>query len=112
MKVLVCGGRDFNNKELLWQFLDRFHGISVIVHGASRGADRLAGEWAVFHSIPAQVFPAEWDRYGKSAGPIRNQQMIDRANPDTVIAFPGGRGTADMISRAKKAKIRVIEVEE
>ena len=54
------------------------------------------------------VFPAEWDKYGVSAGPIRNQKMIDEGKPDLVFAFPGGRGTTDMIRRAAVAGIRVV----
>jgi len=54
---------------------------------------------------------AKWSKHGRAAGPIRNQEMIDECKPDLVVAFPGGRGTADMVRRAKAAGIRVIEVQ-
>jgi hypothetical protein len=57
------------------------------------------------------AFPADWKRHGKSAGPLRNQEMLDAA-PDLVIAFPGGRGTADMVRRAKSVNVKVIEIAE
>jgi hypothetical protein len=56
------------------------------------------------------MFPAQWDRYGEAAGPIRNAWMLEFGKPDLVVAFPGGRGTADMISKARKAGIEVCEV--
>jgi acyl-CoA synthetase (NDP forming) len=55
-------------------------------------------------------FPANWKKHGKSAGPIRNQLMLDVGKPDLVIAFPGGSGTADMIRRARKAGVPVKEI--
>ena len=47
----------------------------------------------------------DWKKYGKKAGPLRNQQMLEEGKPDLVVAFPGGNGTADMVRRAKKANI-------
>lgn len=69
----------------------------------------MARCYAADHGISAEGFPADWRKYGKSAGPLRNQQMIDEGKPDLVVAFPGGTGTADMVRRAKAAGIRVIE---
>jgi hypothetical protein len=74
------------------------------------GADSLAHEAARDQGRRCEVFHADWERHGKAAGPIRNQAMID-AGADLVIAFPGGRGTADLIRRARKAGIPVREVE-
>jgi ABC-type Fe3+-hydroxamate transport system substrate-binding protein len=70
----------------------------------------LAGAWARTHSIPNYKFPADWIKYGKSAGPKRNMEMILSAKPDLVVAFPGSKGTADMISKAKAAGIEVLEI--
>jgi predicted Rossmann-fold nucleotide-binding protein len=56
------------------------------------------------------IFPANWPKHGKGAGFIRNQQMLNEGKPDLMIAFPGGKGTADMIEKAIKAGIKVIEV--
>jgi hypothetical protein len=114
MKLLVCGGRDFKNWTYLKEYLDGFHfkqPISEIIHGAAPGADSLAGNWALLNHIPVRRFAAQWDRFGKHAGPIRNQQMLNEAQPDVVIAFPGGPGTANMKFLARKSNILVIDVE-
>lgn len=110
MRVLVCGGRDFNDwdslaEELTYMLGD--HDISAIIHGGARGADKLAGEFAAAAGIQEIVFQADWKTNGRSAGPIRNQRMLDEAKPDLVLAFPGGRGTADMVSRAETAGVKV-----
>ncbi len=110
-QVLVCGGRKFKDKETLFTVLNSIK-ISKVIHGGAKGADSLAKEWAETHDIPQVGIPADWERYGKSAGPIRNQQMLDIYKPDLVIAFPGGRGTADMIKRAREANVIVLKVEE
>jgi len=52
-------------------------------------------------------FPADWSRHGKSAGPIRNRQMLIEGRPDIVVAFPGGKGTANMIKQAVEAGVKV-----
>jgi len=112
MRVLVCGGRRFSDAQRLGAFLggvERLYKITAIIHGGASGADFLAGKYAEWRNIDTVVFPAEWDLRGKAAGPLRNQRMIDEGKPDLVIAFPGGRGTADMIRRAKAAGIEVRE---
>lgn len=85
---------------------------TVIIHGAATGADSLANRWAVVNWVRSEEYPADWKKHGAAAGPIRNQRMIDEGKPDLVVAFPGGKGTADMVSRAKAAGVRVIEVSE
>ena len=91
IKVLVCGGRDF-------------------ISGHARGADKLGERFANANQCKLLIFPADWKTHKKGAGPIRNQQMIDEGKPDLVVALPGGRGTADMVRRAKKHGIEVAEV--
>lgn len=113
MTVLVCGGRDFDNREVLKNALDLLHGLhhfTRLVHGGARGADSLAAYWALGQGVFAAGYPAQWDAYGKAAGMIRNQEMLDVEKPELVIAFPGGRGTADMVRRAKKAGVKVVEI--
>lgn len=108
MKILVCGGRDFTDYVWLGHVLDALKahaGVALIISGAARGADTLAVEWANSRGIPTRLFPADWEAFGKKAGPIRNQQMLTEGKPDLVVAFPGDRGTADMIERAKRAKV-------
>ena len=110
-RVLVCGGRDFEDRGLLEWALEPFDSDSTtIIHGAARGADHMAGVWASKKGIPVERYPADWQKHGKAAGPIRNQQMLDEGDPDVVLAFPGGNGTADMVRRARSAGIEIIEV--
>ena len=117
MKVLVCGGRDYCEVEHLNYTLDQitnpYHGGKwsfELVCGMADGADTLAYNWAQKHGLTVHKFPADWEKYGKRAGYIRNQQMLDEGKPDLVIAFPGGKGTAMMVNLARKAGVEVIEV--
>lgn len=111
MKVLICGGRDFNDVEYLNAVLTQIHKkkfITTLIHGAAKGADTLAALWGHSQIINVIAIPAEWDQYGKSAGYIRNVQMAD-LKPDLVIAFSGGKGTAMMIDIAEKRGIKVLK---
>jgi YspA, cpYpsA-related SLOG family len=113
MRVLVCGGRDFSDRKLAFDTLDDlFHHevVDCIIEGDARGADRIAGAWAKERHIDLRLFPADWQKYGRSAGSIRNKQMLDEGKPDLVIAFPGGHGTANMIKQSKQAGVRVIQI--
>ena len=120
LRVLVCGGRDYSNVEQLYKVLDRVDGswesadstgpISTIISGHARGADQLAEKYANEKNIPLEIYPAQWDVYGKSAGVIRNQEMLDEGLPDLVVAFPGGKGTAHMVKIAQKANVMMLQV--
>ena len=111
MRVLVCGGRDFADRDTVFRALNALaekYGRLNVIQGGARGADRLALDWALqAPSVQLSNYPADWQRHGKAAGAIRNQQMLDEGKPDLVLAFPGGRGTADMVRRAKAAGIPV-----
>jgi len=112
--VLVTGGRDYSDWFRVRDELHEIaliHGIRRIVHGNACGADNLAMNWADWRKIPQGKYPADWKQYGNGAGPIRNQLMLDSEPIDLVVAFPGGRGTADMVRRARAAGITVKEVE-
>lgn len=112
-RLLVCGGRDYDNREHVYATLDRVHArrpIGVLIHGAARGADTLAADWAAVQGIEVWAFPANWNRDKKAAGPIRNAAMLRTAQPHGVVAFPGGSGTADMIQRAEEAGVKVMRV--
>ena len=113
-KVLVCGGRDFDDRPRLDAILDNatrfFEKRFCIIHGGARGADDLAGLWARLHGIPVILIPPNWGFYGKRAGMLRNEWMLNFTEPDLVIAFPGGRGTSGMIALAKKAGVVCYEV--
>ena len=124
MIVIICGGRDLTDGEFVFSSLDQIHStinITRIIEGGQRtknvktgkvvgGADYWAFKWAEQNRIHCITVKANWNMYGAAAGPIRNQEMINRYNPKRLIAFPGGKGTADMKRRAKKAGIEVIEV--
>ena len=83
--MLVCGVRNDADRSAL-----------------ARGADRFAQEWANANGVAWIVYDANWTKHGRAAGPIRNQQMLDEGRPTLVVAFPGGRGTADMVRRARE----------
>jgi len=107
MKILVCGGRNFNDGKWFFDELDKLNPKHVISGGA-QGADQLAISWAKYYCVPYTVFPANWGVHGKAAGPIRNKRMLDEGKPDLVLAFPGGAGTMNMVSQALKAGVKVL----
>lgn len=110
MRLLVCGGRDFKDLPFLDQELDRLHAerrVKHVITGCAPGADLMAQFWAGANEIPVDVYVADWKKHGRAAGPIRNQRMLDEGRPDLVVAFPGGRGTADMTKRAKAAGVAI-----
>jgi hypothetical protein len=114
MRVLVCGGRDYSNWRKVCDTLRAIHDdtqITRIIHGHAQGADRIASNWARLAGISQTVFEPKWREYGKAAGPMRNQEMLDTGQPQLVVAFPGGRGTADMVERAEGAGVRVMRIE-
>jgi hypothetical protein len=109
--LLVCGGRDFQDYRRLKAELDRLHSerpITSIIHGAARGADMLADAWARHNKVRVRRFIAEWNKHGKAAGVIRNRKMLTDGKPNFVLAFPGGRGTANMIEQALDAGLVVV----
>lgn len=110
IRVLVCGGRDYTNRNAVFEALDevaeRHNGVRIIQGGAA-GADALAREWCQARGCTYENFPADWRTHGRAAGPIRNRQMLDEGKPHVVFAFPGGRGTADMIRQADAARVPV-----
>lgn len=119
MRVLVCGGREYADFQRLCSVLDLvlFYPNRalerVLIHGAARGADTMAGEWAKAHRWKVEPYPvtkAEWDEFGKRAGHMRNTRMLVEGKPDLVIAFPGGAGTGNMITQARKAGVLTIQV--
>lgn len=137
MNILVCGGRHFGeyfDKELEeWRlspieillFNSTMNDIATefstkysddpfwipddftIISGGAKGADTLAIKWAIENDCEYKVFNADWRSFGRAAGPIRNKQMLVQGNPDLVIAFPGGKGTAHMIMISKEANVPV-----
>ena len=111
---LICGGRDFSDREMFNSAMDdlvRLKGMPArIVHGGYKGADTLADEWGKQHALDVQAEKADWGTHGPAAGPIRNQAMLDKFSPSLAVAFPGGRGTNDMITKARAAGVDVAEI--
>lgn len=113
MRVLVCGGRDFNDTARVFAVLDKLHaeaGIDHVIEGGARGADACAKEWAFRRGVQISTYEADWENQGSFAGPMRNTRMINEGRPDVVVAFPGGKGTGDMIKKARRAGIEVVEI--
>lgn len=106
MRVLVCGGRGFEDTKLIHHYLNAMSVTLVIVGGAS-GVDLIAQRWAEGKGIPCMVFYAQWDYYKKKAGPIRNGWMLEFGEPEMVLAFPGAKGTDDMVRKARKDGVSV-----
>ena len=107
-RVCVCGGRDYNDYDALSQRLDSLK-ITEIIHGACSGADSLAQRYGEERGIPTHSIPANWSKLGRAAGPIRNANLLN-LNPDVVVAFPGGKGTNNMIKQAEAKQIKVLRV--
>lgn len=112
MKLAIIGGRDFNEYPILLNYLNvHFYNgyaqmfiFDQIISGGAKGADSLGERFADDYEIDKTIIRPEWNKYGKSAGFIRNQPIID--NCDMVLVFWDGEscGTADAIAKAKKAK--------
>ena len=107
MKTVICGGRDYVPTAEDEAAMDAVaHKVTEVVSGCARGADLFGERWAKKHGIPVKKFEPYWDRYGKSAGMIRNTQMASYA--EAVIALPGGRGTDHMVGTAKRYNLKIL----
>lgn len=109
MRVVVCGSRDWSDWGVVEAALSILPAGSQVVHGGARGADRMAGSVARRLGHFVAYMPANWERYGRSAGMRRNEQMLECVRPELVIAFWDGSsaGTKNTIDRARRAGIRV-----
>jgi len=111
MRVLVCGGRNFKDRATVYRELEALYPkMGALMSGGAPGADTLAWDWSWTRGLHCERYLADWKAHGPAAGPIRNQRMLDEGKPDLVLAFPGGRGTADMIRRARAAGVEVKEI--
>ena len=110
MRVLIAGGRDFTDKQFLTEYMSTYLGsVTTLISGTARGADNLGEEWAKENGIAIERYPAQWSRDGKAAGPIRNAEMLKKGNPDLVVVFEGGKGSAHMASISRKAGVNTVE---
>lgn len=107
--IIVTGGRDFDDYNKVAEVLELFD-IGLIIQGGASGADSLAKRYATLADIECKTFEADWNKHGKAAGPIRNRLMLIEHPNAVVVAFPGGRGTANCIEQALKAGMLVLEV--
>ena len=111
MIVLVTGGRNFSDRDKFNDVMDSLHfaqPFEAVIHGAASGADTLANLWAFERGVQPVACPALWDYHGKPAGAKRNRAML-LLRPDLVIAFPGGKGTNDMVAAARDALFRIAD---
>lgn len=109
--MLICGDRHWTEMKLIYTLVEALPPDTIVIHGAAEGADALAGKIAESFGLATFAFPAQWQRFGRRAGPIRNQRMLDEGKPSLVVAFhnylPGSKGTKDMVLKARLAGIPV-----
>lgn len=112
LKALVTGDRNWKDKSLIRDVLASLPPGSTVIQGGARGADSLAYSAARELNLKIETYAANWENYGRAAGPIRNRQMLDEAEPDVVLAFHDdigtSKGTANMVRQALKRGIKVI----
>ncbi len=109
MRVIICGGRGYQGRDYMEKCLDKFHAkykISMVIEGGAQGADNHGASWADNTGIPRVTCHSNWQKLGKGAGPVRNKTMLS-LTPRAIIAFPGGKGTANMCMQAEKAGVKV-----
>lgn len=107
MKTIIAGTRDFDDKVGLFKKLDEYltkNSITEIVSGGAQGADLFGEQYGELNGIPVKVFPADWTKHGKAAGPIRNRQMAEYADALIVVWDGNSKGTKNMIDEMHKLK--------
>lgn len=118
MRVIIAGSRDFNDYRLLEKRMNyylqniKYKEEIIIISGVANGADKLGERYAKEYGYRVIQFPANWDKYGRGAGHIRNEEMAQNANACVVFIKNRSKGSLNMINNAKKYKLnlRVIEV--
>lgn len=110
MTILCCGDRNWKAGYAIEARLSEYRGKDVtIIHGNAQGADRMSALIAAKLGLSVRSFQAEWEKYGKAAGPIRNRKMLVEGKPDLVIAFHddirNSKGTKNMVEQAKRKGI-------
>ena len=109
MKTIIAGSRNFYGYAVLEEMINVITWeITEVVSGGAKGVDKMGELWADDHNVPLIRFPAEWDKYGKAAGYIRNKQMAEYADALIAIQLQGSKGTANMITLAREMGLKVI----
>jgi len=108
-QVIVTGGRDYDDWAMVQDVLNLID-PDVVIQGGAHGADQQAKEWAELNGKKAITVEANWNLNGKSAGPLRNIEMIETYPDATVVAFPGGIGTANCVKEAVRRNRVVLQV--
>jgi hypothetical protein len=113
IRLLICGDRNWTDRRSIESYLSGYSPeLTTVIHGGASGADSIAGEIAENLSMGVEVFPADWHRYGRAAGPIRNRQMLD-AHVDLVVWFhldiESSKGTKNMVAQARQTGIQTID---
>tara|TARA_R110000796_G_scaffold69835_1_gene158976 strand:- start:189 stop:536 length:348 start_codon:yes stop_codon:yes gene_type:complete len=109
MRILIAGGRDFGDYDLLYNTLRPYSETALtVISGTAKGADTLGEHWALDYGVAVERYPALWEEHGRAAGHIRNQLMLDDGKPDLVVVFPGGKGSISMVQKARKAGVETI----
>lgn len=118
-KVIICGSREFDDYDLLKEKCDNILSKKkeageeiVIISGCSRGADKLGEKYAEESGYEVLKFPANWEKYGKKAGYLRNEKMAEEANACIAFLKSGEecKGTKNMISLARKKNLLIREI--
>ena len=112
MKFIIAGSRNMVPTKEDWDTLDRFRTtITEVVSGCAKGADTFGEEWADDQRLPVKKFPADWDKYGRNAGPIRNKQMAEYADGLVAFRFKNSKGTTNMIKQARECELEVVVID-
>lgn len=105
MKVIIAGSRGVNDYSLVVQAVERSgYNITEVVSGCATGIDTLGEQWARANNIPIKEMPADWNRHGRSAGPMRNRQMAEYADAAIVVWDGKSRGTRNMVENMIRRK--------
>lgn len=104
MRIIICGDRNWTDREFIDSLISKLPKDTVIIHGGCKGADSIAGALAEKYGLTVEAYAADWDGLGKAAGPARNHRMLFEGHPDMVVAFhdhiEDSKGTKDMLRQA------------
>jgi hypothetical protein len=107
MRLLIAGSRDISDYNVLQEHINHVlkdipRPVTEVISGTARGVDRLGEQWATNFNIPIRKMPADWDKYQKAAGMIRNRDMAELCDCAVIVWDGKSRGTMGMISELKR----------